>query len=358
MYPNWLNKRSLQILVYTVLILLVVLLLQQARPVLSSIFSILKGAFLPFVAAIIIAYLLNPLVNRIHQKGFSRMTAVLFIYSISILFIVWFLFQYIPAFVVQLKDFAEHLPDILASLESIMTPYYQNRYMLPESVQLGVESSILKVEQGITNQISNLFTYVGNSITKVFAFIVVPFVVFYMLKDLQLLENFVITIFPKKYRRELLKLFRNIDEALGNYVRGQITVCLVVGVLSYIGYLIVGMKYALLLAVIVAITNIIPYLGPIIGAAPALFIAATISPVMIAKVLIVNVIVQQVEGNIISPHIIGKRLHLHPLSIIIALLLGGQLAGVLGLIFAVPVLAVGKVITQHVASYYTQNRTK
>ncbi|OEF96313.1 AI-2E family transporter [Desulfuribacillus alkaliarsenatis] len=356
MYPNWLNKKSLQVLVYIILVLLVILLLQQARPVLSGIFSIIKGAFLPFVVAIIIAYLLNPLVNFLHQKGFSRLVAVLFIYTVSILLIIWFLVAYIPAFVIQLKEFIEHLPDILVSVEGWINPFYQNLYVLPESVQLGIESSFIKVEQGITEQISNLFTFIGNSLTKIIAFVVVPFVVFYMLKDLQVLENFLITIVPKKYRHGILKLFRNIDEALGNYIRGQITVCLVVGVLSYIGYLIIDMKYALVLALIVAITNIVPYLGPIIGAAPAVFIAATISPIMIVKVLVVNITVQQLEGNVISPQIIGKKLQLHPLSIILALLLGGQIAGVLGLIFAVPVLAVLKVVTQHLVTYYTQTK--
>ncbi|WP_176720485.1 AI-2E family transporter [Desulfuribacillus stibiiarsenatis] len=322
----------------------------------SAIFSIIKGAFLPFIVSIIIAYLLNPLVNILHQKGFSRLTAVLFIYIVSILGIVLLFIQYIPDFIVQLKEFAEQVPELMKSLENGINTYYQNRDIFPESVQFGIEASLYRVEEGITESISNFLSYLGNSLPKIMAFIVVPFVVFYMLKDLQVLENFIITLFPKKYRREMLKLFRNIDEALGNYVRGQITVCVVVGVLSYIGYRIIDIKYPLLLALLVAITNIIPYLGPIIGAAPALFIAATVSPVMIIKVLVVNIIVQQLEGNVISPQIIGKKLHLHPLSIIFVLLLGGQIAGLFGLIFAVPILAVGKVVTQHVVSYYMQKK--
>ncbi len=356
MYPNWLHKRSLQILVYTILVLLVILLLQKAHPVLSSIVTVLKGAFLPFVISIIIAYLLNPFVNFLHQKGFSRLMAILFIYVTAILSIVALFVYYTPVFIAQLKDFAEQFPEILKNFESALNTYYRNREMLPESVQMGIETSLLRVETEITEMISNFFAYIGNSISKFFVLIVVPFVVFYMLKDLQVLENFLITLFPKKYRREILKVIRNIDEALGNYIRGQITVCFVVGIFSYIGYLIIGIKYPLLLAMLVSLTNIIPYLGPIIGAAPALFIAITISPIMIVKVLIVNVVVQQLEGNVISPQIIGKKLQLHPLGIILALLLGGQLGGIWGLIFAVPILAVIKVITQHILTYYTQNK--
>src|SRR5690606_12865398 len=110
-----------------------------------------------------------------------------------------------------------------------------------------------------------------------FTAFIIPFLVFYMLKDFKLIERTTLTFVPKKHRRESIRLLIDIDHALGNYVRGQFTVCLIVGVLAYIGYWIIGMQYPLLLASIVAVFNIIPYLGPFIGAAPALLMASTIS---------------------------------------------------------------------------------
>ncbi|HEU4964788.1 MAG TPA: AI-2E family transporter, partial [Bacilli bacterium] len=181
---------------------------------------------------------------------------------------------------------------------------------------------------------------------------VIPFLVFYMLKDLKVLERTVVAFFPRQNRREIVRLIRSIDEALGNYIRGQLMVAAAVGLGTYIGLVIVDMPYALLLALIVAITNIIPYIGPFIGAAPAILLALTVSPTMALKVAIVNLVMQQLEGNLISPLLIGRQLKLHPMLIIFALLLGGEMFGIVGLILAIPVVAVGKVILQHVVLHY------
>ncbi|MGZ4106239.1 MAG: AI-2E family transporter, partial [Tumebacillaceae bacterium] len=129
-------------------------------------------------------------------------------------------------------------------------------------------------------------------------------------------------------------------------------VAVIVGGLNYIGLLIIGMPYALLLSLIVALTNIIPYIGPFIGAAPAILLALTVSPMMALKVLIVNLIIQQLEGNFISPLLIGRSLKMHPMLIILAILLGGEMFGMVGLIVAIPVVAVGKVLLQHLVLHY------
>jgi predicted PurR-regulated permease PerM len=177
-----------------------------------------------------------------------------------------------------------------------------------------------------------------------------------MLKDIHSIERSFFSLFPKQRRRELVRLIRDMDQALGNYVRGQFLVCMVIGVLAYIGYLIVGVPYALLLAAMVAVFNIIPYLGPIFGAIPALFVALFHSPRMLVGVVLVNLAVQVLEGNVISPQIVGRSLHLHPLAIIFALLVGGELGGVWGLILAVPVFAMGKVMLEHIVDHLTKVR--
>ena len=141
-------------------------------------------------------------------------------------------------------------------------------------------------------------------------------------------------------------MLKEIDEALGNYVRGQFLVCL-----------IVGMPYALLMASIVAVFNIVPYLGPFLGAAPAVVMASTISWKMVLMVIIVNWLCQLLESNIVSPQVVGKKLHLHPMLIIFALLVGGEIAGIVGLILAVPLFAVLKVIIQHFFAYYVKRKT-
>src|SRR5690606_11755099 len=152
------------------------------------------------------------------------------------------------------------------------------------------------------------------------------------------------------------RMLLDIDRALGQYIRGQLIVAVIVGALAYLGYWLIGMPYALLLAGIVSIFNIVPYIGPFFGAAPAILMAATVSWKMVLYVVIVNTIVQILEGNVVSPQVVGRTLHMHPLSIILALLIGGELAGIVGLILAVPCLAVLKVILQHVRQYYLRRK--
>ena len=151
-------------------------------------------------------------------------------------------------------------------------------------------------------------------VEAVFIAFIVPFLAFYILKDFDVFERAVIHYVPKSHRKNTVRLLKDIDEALGSYIRGQLLVCLIVGILAYIGYLLVGMPYALLFASIVAITNVIPYLGPFIGAAPALLMASTVSVKMMLLVVIVNTVCQILEGNIISPQVVGRTLHLHPLA--------------------------------------------
>jgi predicted PurR-regulated permease PerM len=213
------------------------------------------------------------------------------------------------------------------------------------------------MEKQVTEAISNLINNIGAMLNAVLIAFIIPFLAFYILKDFDVFERTVITYVPKPHRKHAVRLIKDIDAALGSYIRGQFIVCLIVGTLAYIGYLLIGIPYPLLLASIVAVTNIIPYLGPFFGAAPALVVASTISLKMMLMVVIVNTICQTLEGNVVSPQVVGRTLHMHPLSIIFVLLIGGELAGIVGMILAVPIFAAIKVIVQHIFSYYVRRKT-
>lgn len=141
------------------------------------------------------------------------------------------------------------------------------------------------------------------------------------------------------------------DSALSSYIQGQLIVSFCVGLLAYIGYLIIGLEYALVLGVIAMVTNVIPFVGPWIGTFPALIVGLLTSPLQALLVIIVVVAVQQFESNLISPFVMGKALNMHPLTIIFVLLIGGQFGGLIGLIFAVPIYALLKVIVSHLYRY-------
>lgn len=165
-----------------------------------------------------------------------------------------------------------------------------------------------------------------------------------MFKRWQQISRGLSKFFPASYRKEGLHIIKDTSETIAAYIQGQVIVALFVGTLALIGYLIIGLDYALVMALLVAVTNMIPYVGPLIGGAPAVIIAIFTSPTQALLVIIVITIAQQIEGNILSPLILGKRLDTHPATIIILLLVAGNLAGILGMILAVPTYAAVKTI--------------
>lgn len=350
------NSRLFAVFIYMLLGLLILFMLQQIKPMVITTYAFVKAVLAPFLIALIISYVLNPVVCMLNERKVPRTIAVLLIYAVFITSVIVVVMNLIPMFMNQLRELNEHLPELTMRAQGFFDGLNENR-MVPESVRLGVNNALIKLEEGFTTAISDFINGIGTTISMLFNAFIVPFLAFYILKDFQLIEKTVLAIVPKGHRKNAVKLVMDIDTALGNYIRGQLLVCLLIGLLAYIGYWLVGMPYALLLASIVAVFNIIPYLGPFFGAAPAIIMASTISMKMVLFVVLVNLVVQMLESNVISPQVVGRTLHMHPLFIIFALLVGGEVAGVVGLILAVPFFAVLKVIIQHIFIYYVQRKT-
>jgi predicted PurR-regulated permease PerM len=349
------QSRIFTILVYAILIMTALFMLFKMTPMIEGLYRFVKAVLGPFVVAMIISYVLNPIVNLLNARKVPRTMAVLLIYMVFIVSVTVILMNVIPMFIRQLKELNEHLPELGMKMQMFMHNVYQNE-LVPPGVREGLNRSLAGLEQEIGRRITAFVNDIGSTINAIFIAFIIPFLVFYMLKDFKMIERTTLTFVPKKHRLETIRMLIDIDQALGNYVRGQFIVCLIVGVLTYLGYLLIGMPYALLLASIVAVFNIIPYLGPFFGAAPALILAATISWKMLLMVAVVNLVVQTLEGNVISPQVVGRSLNLHPLLIIFILLVGGELAGIAGLILAVPVFAVLKVIYSHVSLHIKRRR--
>jgi predicted PurR-regulated permease PerM len=353
MEPFW-KSRLFNYAIYVLLGLAILYMLILINPILIGIYRFLSAVLTPFIVAMIVSYILNPVVNMLNWRKVPRTAAVLLIYAVFITSLTVVLMNFIPIFMKQLNELNEHLPQVTMKAQN----WLQNlNDSVPDSVREGIRESLKKIEQSITEQIAAFISRIDSTINVIFMILTVPFLAFYMLKDIQLIEKTALAIVPSSRRKHVVKLFVDIDRALGNYIRGQLLVCVIVGVLAYIGYWIIGLPYPILFASVAAVFNIIPYIGPYFGAAPAILMGATISMRMVLLVIVVNWIVQTVESNFISPQIVGKTLHIHPLMIIFALLAGGYLAGIIGLILAVPFVAVAKVILQHVLRYYSSRRT-
>jgi predicted PurR-regulated permease PerM len=285
-----------------------------------------------------------------------RTVAVLLIYAVFCGALAVILMNMIPMFIKQLQELNEHAPELTIRAKSLVDDL-NNNSMLPESIRTGINTALYKMEKKLSESLFDFVNNIGAMVSVVFIMFIIPFLAFYILKDFEVFERTVITYVPKSHRQQAVRLLKDIDTALGSYIRGQFLVCCIIGILAYIGYWIIGMPYPLLLAAIVAITNVIPYLGPFFGAAPALLMAATVSVRMMIFVVVVNTACQILEGNVVSPQVVGRTLHMHPLSIILALLVGGELAGIAGMILAVPIFAALKVIVQHIFAYYVRRKT-
>ncbi|MFC4776525.1 AI-2E family transporter [Paenibacillus sp. GCM10023252] len=343
-------------LIYFILALVSLYMLILIKPIIIHIYGFLKAVLAPFLIAMIISYVLNPIVTLLHDRKVPRTIAVLLIYMVFCAALAVVLVNVIPMFINQVQELNQHVPELTMRAQSLVTDL-NNTSMLPESIRSGINNSLYQLEKRVSASLFSFVNNMGSMLNAVFVAFIIPFLAFYILKDFDVFERTVITYVPKSHRKSTVRLFKDIDHALGSYIRGQFLVCIIVGMLAYIGYLLIGMPYALLLAAIVAVTNIIPYVGPFFGAAPALIVASTISLKLAVLVIAVNMACQILEGNVVSPQVVGRTLHMHPLSIIFALLVGSEVAGIVGMILAVPIFAALKVIVQHIFAYYVRRKT-
>lgn len=344
------DKKLLHFLYWVLISLFVILcfyLLIKLLPLYQATFTFIWKIIAPFLLACFIAYLLFPLKRKLEDHNIHNVFAILFIYLIFFGGFAYIIYLGYPAVVNQLGELNEHIPQLVKMYEDLINTLYESTSFLPEAVHTKLDQFIISTESRLEEMVGQL---IGN-FTKVFDFIlfiaVIPVLVFYLLKDYDKIKIYLKKITPTKYYPRLARLAKSIDERLGGYIRGQLIVSLFISVATLIVFRLMGIDYALLLAIVMGITNIIPYFGPIIGAIPAVMIALTISPRLVIYVIIAVFVIQILESNFLSPFIVGKSVNIHPISIIFALLVGGQLAGVLGMVIAVPVLTIVKEILTH-----------
>ena len=313
--------------------------------------------FFPILITGFLYFLLNPLVNFLERKKLPRIAAILVIYIGFAGLLVLAMSSIVPAVSKQAIDLANNLPifahETTEYLNNLVKSSEFKSFINEQSEIIDtVQQRLMEYANTLPNKLTNAFMVFFGMVTNIAVILVtVPFLLFYMLKDGHKFPKSVSNFIPTGYRDEGLKILKETGETLSAYIQGQVMVALAVGTLSFIGYLIVDLPYALILALIVAFTNIIPYVGPIIGGTPAVLVAFFDSPTKALLVIVVILVAQQIEGNFLSPMILGKSLDTHPATIIIILLAAGNLAGVLGMVLAVPTYAVSKVIVLNLVRF-------
>ncbi len=298
---------------------------------------------IPFLISGLIAYLLHPVINWLEKKKIPRTVAILFIYFTFFISAGLGIYFSFPMFVKQIEDFQANIPELMEQYREFIYMIYEQTAFLPEGFHQEMDQLFIDLETGLIERLTSLMKNIAVLFDMFVMLAVIPILVFYFLKDYEKLQKSILRLVPKKYQSFTCNLASEMEDSLGQYIRGQILVCFLVGLLSFLLLKWIGMSYALLLGIISGLTNFIPYFGPIIGAVPAIFIAFTISERMVWFVLGAVLLVQLAEGNLLSPYIVGKSMHIHPVYLILTLFVAAKVAGVIGMILAIPVLAIARV---------------
>ena len=338
------GKFIIYILLIVILLGIAIYLYTEISYIFTPINAIVSSIMTPIIVAYIFYYILNPLVNFFSKK-ISRFLASLLAIVVGVIVILVVIIGMVPIVVEQTKNLITSLPRYIEIVKGYLDTYSDNAY-----VQVVIEyiNNNLNISQ-LSSKAVEVATLVAQNIASSLSstasvLITMPFVLFFLLKDATTFNKYFISILPKKLEKPVAETIEEIDDKVGSYIQGQMLVSLCIGVMLFIGYNIIGLHYAFSLATIAAFLSIVPYLGPVIAITPAMLVAASTSWVMVIKMLVVWGIVQFLEGNIISPNIMGRSMKMHPLTVIFVILIGVNMAGVVGAILGIPVYSILKVL--------------
>ncbi|EAC4593106.1 AI-2E family transporter [Listeria monocytogenes] len=351
------NKFVLGLLIF-LLVALDIYVLTKIAFIFDPLMVILKTVAAPIILAGISYYLFNPIIDWLEKHKWKRGWAIALLYLVIIGLIILLFSFVIPAVKDQIvslfKSFPGYWDQITQKFDefSRSSLFDQIKDKLNTNMSDIMKTLSTKGTSVINSAISSIGSIVGTVTEVVLAIVTTPLVLFYLLKDGKKLPDFLLKMLPVNGRAHTRQVLGEANHQISSYIRGQIIVSLCIGILLFIGYLIIGLPYALTLAIIAACTSIVPYLGPAIAITPAIIIAIVTSPWLLIKLIIVWCVVQLLEGKFISPQVMGKTLKVHPITILFVILVAGNLFGVLGVIFAVPGYAVLKVIVTHVFIWF------
>ncbi|MEK3886573.1 AI-2E family transporter [Bacillus sp. FSL K6-3431] len=338
-----------------IMIFLIIWLGTKVSFIFTPLVIIFQTLFPPIILAGVLYYLMRPVVNLIAKK-IPRTLAILITFIAIGGVITGLVFLVGPKLQTQFDTLIKNFPSYAHVLQEKATNLSQNDWFLRlQNDYFSIEKLTSQFEKNAQSLIQNIGSTIAGTVgfiaNIVMVLLLIPFVLFFMLKDGKQAPKFLMKILPKKHQKEAENVLEEMDDALSSYIQGQLIVSFCVGVLAYIGYLIIGLEYSLVLGVLAMVTNVIPFVGPWIGTFPALIVGLFTSPLQALLVVLVAVVAQQTESNFISPFVMGKALNMHPLTIIFVLLVAGQFGGLLGLILAVPTYALLKVIVSHLYRY-------
>jgi len=325
----------------TIASLLLVSFIYVAWPIFQIGLSFFGKVFVPFLISLLISYLLHPIIKVLTERlNMHRTSAIVVVFILLISVVATIIYHGLPVLVLELQDLLEQLPELVLLYEAMSRSLYESISFLPEALHIPIDSIMLNVEQSVEGFIDRLVDRALSLFDDFIRYLMIPVLVFYMLKDERTLRDYFYHFVPDRYEKFLRHLFEDVHEAFGHYVRAQLLLSFFITVLSLLLFQLIGLKYAFVLSVFMGVMNIIPYFGPIIGTIPAATIALATSWQLVFYVIVIAIVVQLIESSLLSPYIMGKTANLHPIVIILILLVSSEIGGIIAMLLAIPLVMV------------------
>lgn len=296
---------------------------------------LIKDILAVLFVALILASAVDPWVDWMQKRKIPRALGVLFIYLVFFIVLSSVIYLIIPPIVKEVGELASNFPKIL---DKIMVGFSAFRdYTVKHGVLDSVKESLGTISSNLQTAATGVFSTVTGIFGGIFSFFLVLVLTFYMIVEENAIKKLIFSIAPAQHQPYIMQLINRMQKKIGMWLRGQLILSLIIFILTYAGLSILGIEYALVLALIAGLTEFIPYLGPILAAIPAVFLAFTQAPMLAIFVAALYYIIQLVENNILVPKIMQKAVGLNPIISIAVLLMGFKIAGVIGAILSIPV---------------------
>lgn len=315
---------------------------------------------LPLLIAAVLAFVLNPLVTALSvrplpvvRRRLPRGVAVVIAFAVAAAVVVIITSFILGPFVQEFTKFSTNLPGLLQQLYNVIldVQHRASAVPLPEDMRQLVNHALQNAMSFMVDITTRLLNETLNFASRIVELVVVPILTYYFLKDWPLLRDSVVGLFPPSSRDKVRSIVEDMGRAVSGYIQGQVLVSFIVGLLVFAGMYFLGLGYPLVLGILATVTETIPIIGPVLGALPAVALAFLQSPALALKVVLYYVVVQQVENHLIVPQVMGHVIDIHPVTVIVSILAGAQLLGVAGMMLAVPVAALIKVLFKHLWEY-------
>jgi len=287
-----------------------------------------------FISIILVAAM-DPIVYRLHRRRIPRTVGVLIVYACMFSVIGLVVSFLIPPLVQQIKEFAQKLPEIIASVENSFQGF--DTFFQTQHIAVSTQSLLSDIGNTLAGSSGNIFTATVGVFSGFVSAVIVLVMTFYMVVKEDGIKNFIVSITPQKHKDYAGSLVLRIQRKISRWVLGQMSLMLIIVVIDFIGLSFLKIPYALSLAIFAGLMEIVPFIGPIVSLIPAVLVGLTISPLSGLLVFALYSLVQQFEGHIIIPQVMKKAVGLHPIAVILALLIGLKLGGVLGALLAIPI---------------------